>query len=118
MPRLNQQLLAVLLGLHLAVPSLQARADVVPKLAVAEAPPTTEEVLMNTRPLIRARMRLPDSLQGLTVTRIEAAVDDPARFAVEVQFQGRTPFGLLTTHQARFHMKRSVNRSLWVVTAD
>jgi len=112
--------LAVLLALPLACGTARAGAvpEPSPPAAQARQAPTPEEVLLNTRPLIRARLRLPDSLQGLQVTRIEPTAEDPTRFVVSLAFQGRTPFGRLSSHQARFHMKRSATHGLWVVTAD
>lgn len=83
----------------------------------AAAPPSVEQVLFYTRPLVKARLRLPTSLQDFAVLSIAPTADDAARFAVEVQFKARTPFGAVTEHRARFHMKATTGGKGWVVTA-
>lgn len=85
---------------------------------VFSAAPTLAEVEYYTRPLIRARLRIPDSLQGFVVTLVSPMADDAARFEVEVRFRARTPFGGITGHSARFRMKRAASPGLWVVTAE
>lgn len=86
---------------------------------IAAVAPTTAEVLFYTRPLVQARLRLPESLHAFAVTSVQPATDDPARFEVEVRFRARTPFGSITAHQARFAMKRTAsNHKLWIVTAE
>lgn len=81
-------------------------------------PPTVAEVIDNTRPLIRARLRLPDSLRDVTVTSIAPSADDPQRYAVALRFKARTPFGAITEHQAYFSFKRSSGRGLWIITSE
>jgi len=83
----------------------------------APAPPSAEVVAFYTRPLVKARLRLPDSLQDYTVHSIVPTTEDPARFAVHVQFKARTPFGAVTEHSAKFLMKATVSGRAWVVTA-
>lgn len=84
----------------------------------APAPPSTEVVALYTRPLIKARLRLPDSLRDYTVQSITPTADDPARFAVQVRFKARTPFGAVTEHTAKFLMKVTASGKAWVVTAE
>lgn len=86
--------------------------------AVAQAaPPTTAVVEFYTRPLVKARLRIPDSLRDYRVAAITPSTDDPSRFEVEVHFQARTPFGGTTAHSARFQMKRAAREGGWIVTA-
>ncbi|WP_148044716.1 hypothetical protein [Stagnimonas aquatica] len=82
-----------------------------------EAPPEIPVVVFYTRPLVKARLRIPDSLQNYTVTAIAPLADDPGRFDVEVHFEARTPFGGTTAHRARFQMKRAAVEGEWIVTA-
>lgn len=81
------------------------------------APPTPTVAAFYTRPLVKARLRIPDSLQDYRVASIQPSADDPARFEIEVQFQARTPFGGITAHSARFQMKRMASAEQWIVTA-
>ena len=83
----------------------------------APAPPGPDVVAFYTRPLVKARLRLPDSLQNYTVQSITPTADDPARFAVQVQFKARTPFGAVTEHTATYLMKATASGKAWVVTA-
>lgn len=87
-------------------------------MAVQGAPPTTEVAAFYTRPLVKARLRVPQSLQDYTVASITPAKDDPTRFDIEVQFKARTPFGAITSHSARFQMKRVASTADWIVTAQ
>ncbi len=80
--------------------------------------PTTAEVLFYTRPLVKARLRMPESLQQFSVVTVQPTPDDAFRFAVMVRFRAKTPFGALTEHEARFHMKRTASQKLWIVTAE
>jgi hypothetical protein len=107
-------LLALSLGPAVADPLPPAIAE--SPLPMAEGAPTTDEVQANTRPMVRARLRLPDSLQDFSVAEIAALPDDPTRYAVRVTFKARTPFGALTAHEARFLMKRSSRGTVWIVT--
>lgn len=88
-------------------------------VAALSAAPTTAEVTRYTQPLVRARLRIPDSLQAFVVAAIKPSADDAMRFEVEVRFKAKTPFGAITPHQARFAMKRSRRTpDLWIVTSD
>lgn len=92
-----------------------------PAVVIAEAPPPlapppTELVEFYTRPLVRARLRLPGSLSDYTVVSVRPVADDPGRYDIEVRFRARTPFGGTTAHGARFRMKRADDAS-WIVTA-
>ena len=95
-------------------------AMLVPARASTEAPvaPTVQEAITHTQPLVRARLRLPDSLADFTVTRIEAQRDDATRFDVQLRFKAKAPFGGVTAHEARFVMKRGSTGRFWVVTAE
>lgn len=81
-------------------------------------PPTAQEVRANTLPLVRARLRLPDSLQDFAVAEVAPLPQDPTRFTIRVTFKARTPFGAVTAHEARFTMKRSASRAVWITTAQ
>ncbi|MDP3859861.1 MAG: hypothetical protein Q8Q73_19035 [Stagnimonas sp.] len=85
--------------------------------AAQAVPPTAAVVDYYTRPLIKARLRIPDSLRDYRVTAITRSTDDPSRFEVEVHFLARTPFGGTTAHSARFQMKRAATDGEWIVTA-
>ncbi len=82
------------------------------------AAPTSAEVIAYTQPLVRARLRIPDSLQAFAVSSIAPEPADPARHVVTVRFRARTPFGQITEHSARFRMKRSASGTVWIITAD
>ncbi len=106
----------------LALVAVPARAApvAVPDAVIVDAPaaPSPSEAEFYTRPLVRARLRLPDSLQDYRIVRLAPTVDDPERFEVEVQFRARTPFGGLTAHRAHFRMKRAASGQGWIVTAQ
>jgi len=87
-------------------------------VAAQEAAPSAEIAAFYTRPLVRARLRVPASLQDYTVTAIAPSTDDPTRFDVDVHFKARTPFGATTAHSARFQMKRAAVTADWIVTAQ
>ena len=70
-----------------------------------------------TRPLLRARLRLPDSLRDVVVTQVEPDAQDPQRFLVRIAFQAQTPFGAVTPHEAWFYFRPATQRGDWVVTA-
>lgn len=80
--------------------------------------PTTAEVERYTRPLVKARLRIPDSLHGFVVTKVAPMVNELSRFEVEVRFRARTPFGVITEHSARFRMKQASGKGEWIVTAE
>lgn len=84
----------------------------------ASAAPTTTDVLANTIPLIRPRLRVPKSLHQVTVVSVKPTADDPERFLVEVSFRATSPFGATAEHRAKFRMKRSANKQFWIVTAE
>lgn len=107
-------LLALCIGTAAAAPLAAAR----PQAAQQYAPPSIEQVLFYTRPLIKARLRLPSSLQDFTVLDIAPTADDPARFAVQLRFKARSPFGAVTEHRAGFHMKATQSGKAWVVTTE
>ncbi len=92
------------------------RAQASPLVAPTLAPPTMEEVRFYTQPLVRARLRLPDSLRDFAVMQIAPTTDDPARFAVTLQFKAKAPFGGITQHTTDFLMKRSSSGKVWLVT--
>lgn len=85
--------------------------------ATLASPPTPAVVEYYTRPMVRARLRLPDSLAGYTVARIEPVAGEPGRWEVEVRFSARTPFGGVTAHNAVFRMRHAAVADAWVVTA-
>lgn len=103
----------LLLALLPATPAANADAAVV----AAAVAPTAAEAEYYTRPLVRARLRVPDSLQDYRVASLRPSADDPSRFEVEVQFRARTPFGGMSAHSARFRMKRAAAGGGWIVTA-
>lgn len=108
----------LLLGLMLVPIRLLARQAAEPTTeAVDAAAPTAEVAAFYTRPLVRARLRVPQSLQDYTVASITPSRDDSTRFDVEVRFKARTPFGAITSHSARFQMKRAPSTADWIVTA-
>lgn len=80
-------------------------------------PPTPAVVEYYTRPMVRARLRLPDSLAGYAVARIEPLAGEPGRWEVEVRFSARTPFGGVTEHSAVFRMRHAAEADAWIVTA-
>ncbi len=92
--------------------------DAPPESAVerAAAPPSATTAEYYTRPLVRARLRIPGSLRDYTVAAITPSAEDPTRFDVLVKFAARTPFGATTAHEARFQMKEGLGGS-WIVTA-
>lgn len=108
-------LIAVLL---LVMPLAQAVTEAVPMVQLVTAAPTTTEVERYTRPMVRARLRIPDSLQGFVVATVAPMTSDVSRFEVEVRFRARTPFGAITEHSARFRMKPASRRGEWIVTAE
>ena len=69
-----------------------------------------------TRPQIKARLRLPDSLQGFAVGAIQPVAGEPGRYAVIVRFKGKAPFGGITAHSAEFWMQRAAIPGHWIVT--
>jgi len=103
----HRRWLAALLGLGLALTA-----------AASPAPPSEATVRHYTVPLIKARLRLPESLQDLQITHLAPTADDPARFTVRLSFKAKTPFGSLTPHSAAFLMKRGASGRFWVVTAE
>lgn len=108
-------LLLALLPAMLAVAAEPAAIADEAALATSAAP-TLAEAEYYTRPLVRARLRLPDSLQDYRVASLLPSADDPSRFEVEVQFRARTPFGGVSAHSARFQMRRAAAGG-WIVTA-
>jgi hypothetical protein len=98
-------------------PALPTAAHESTPAANAAVPPTAQEVRASTEALVRARLRLPESLRDFTVASIAALPEDPTRFAVHLTFKARTPFGAVTGHEARFLMKRSRSGRVWIVTA-
>ena len=102
----------------LSASSLEAQGSEPPMEAARVAAPTTEVAAYYTRPLVKARLRVPQSLQDYTVASITPARDDPTRFDVEVHFKARTPFGAITAHSARFQMKRAASVADWIVSAQ
>ncbi|MDO9451659.1 MAG: hypothetical protein Q7J29_02245 [Stagnimonas sp.] len=97
---------------------LHAHAAATDATQSASAAPTTADVLANTIPLIRPRLRVPKSLHQVVVVTIQPTADDPERFQVEVSFRATSPFGATAEHRAKFHMKRSASGQFWIVTAD
>jgi hypothetical protein len=80
-------------------------------------PPSAAVILRWTRPLLRARLRLPDSLQSVVVGSVQRDARDPQRFLVLVRFAAQTPFGAITPHQAWFYFRPAARSGDWVVTA-
>ena len=118
-PGARMSLAAAVLAVALAAtpaspPATPARAPAI----ADEAPPTAQEVRANTLPLVRARLRLPDSLQDFAVAEVAPTAQDSARFVIRVTFKARTPFGSVTAHEARFAMKRSASKAVWNTTAQ
>lgn len=74
--------------------------------------------MRHTRPFIRSRLRLPESLHQVSVPLIQPAADDPAAFEVRVRFHARSPFGATTQHELRYRLKRAQQGDVWIVTAD
>lgn len=107
---------ALIAALSLMLLALPARTAAEPP--PAPAAPTVAEAEFYTRPLVRARLRLPDSLQGFAVNAIKRETGDASRFEVEVRFRAKTPFGGITEHTAQFRMKRTASKNLWIVTAE
>lgn len=107
MLRANTLLIAVLLATAVQAAGLPP-----------SAPPTSALVEYYTRPMVRARLRLPDSLAGYTVARIDPVAGEPGRWEVEVRFSARAPFGGVTAHQAVFRMRRAAEADAWIVTAQ
>lgn len=101
-------LLSPLLGLRAEPPPAEAQT--------LEGPPAVTVVDYYTRPLVRARLRVPDSLSDYRVESILPSPDDPLRYDIEVSFRARTPFGGMTAHGARFRMRRAEGGG-WIVTA-
>lgn len=95
----------------------QTTSTIAPARAAATAGPTPAEVARFTEPLIRPRLRIPDSLHALVVDEIRPAAEDASRFEVRVRFRARTPFGATTENRARFSMKRASGDAGWIVTA-
>jgi hypothetical protein len=117
---------ALLLALVATVPAIAASAvgatPAPTKPAVvapdsSRAPPTDDVVLHYTQPLVRARLRLPNSLKDYRIEAITPVQDDPGRFEVRVRFKAETPFGATTEHEARFSMRQAAVPGLWIVTA-
>ena len=81
------------------------------------AAPTIAEVEFYTRPLVKARLRIPESLHSFAVTAITPLCDDPSRFEVAVRFRARTPFGGVTEYSTRFQMKPASSKGVWITTA-
>lgn len=108
-----------MLALLPAMPALAAgpAANADAAAVAAAVAPTAAEAEYYTRPLVRARLRVPDSLQDYRVASLRPSADDPSRFEVEVQFRARTPFGGMSAHSARFRMKRAAAGGGWIVTA-
>ena len=100
-------------------PIAKAAAETAPSTLRPGAAPTRAEVMFYTQPLVKARLRAPDSLHAFAITGIAASADDPLRFEVQVRFRAKTPFGAITEHSARFHMKRSTSsQNIWIVTSE
>ncbi len=98
-------------------PSPGLRAESPPSEAHAvEGPPSVTVADYYTRPLVRARLRVPDSLSDYRVESIRPSPDDPLRYDIAVRFRARTPFGGLTAHSAQFRMRRA-EAGGWIVTA-
>ena len=113
--RRSHRALIAALWFLLLPPLAQAATEPLP---TGPAAPTVAEVEFYTRPLVKARLRIPDSLQGFLVTTIKPEVGDASRFEVEVQFRAKTPFGGVTEHTARFRMKQTSRKNLWIVIAE
>lgn len=96
----------------------QAATGTVPIAEHSSVAPTTADVERYTRPLVKARLRIPDSLHGFVVTKVVPMVNEPSRFEVEVRFRARTPFGVITEQSARFRMKKASGQGAWIVTAE
>lgn len=93
------------------------RAEPPPSAAQAfEGPPSVTVADYYTRPLVRARLRVPDSLSDYRVESVLPSADDPQRYDIEVGFRARTPFGGMTAHRAQFRMRRAEGGG-WIVTA-
>ena len=105
-------------GRRVAIAALLLLLPLAAARATAPVPPTPAEVGYYTKPLVKARLRLPESLQDFAVSGVQPMADDPSRFLVTVQFKARTPFGGLTEHSARFKMKQAARKTFWIVTAD
>lgn len=86
--------------------------------SAASRAPTAAEAVQYTRPLVRARLRLPESLKDYTVAAIVPVPEDPDRYAVTVRFRARTPFGAETAHEAGFRLRAAADGQGWIVTAD
>lgn len=84
---------------------------------VAVAPPPDDAVVRHyTQPLLRARLRLPNSLKDYRIDAITPVPDDPGRYEVRVRFSADTPFGATTEHEARFWMKAAAIPGQWIIT--
>lgn len=116
-PALRRHALLMALCLGMA-PAASLVAAATPQVTRQPTAPSIEQVLFYTRPLVKARLRLPDSLQDFTVLGIAPTADDPARFAVQLRFKAKSPFGAVTEHRAGFHMKATRSGRAWVVTAS
>ena len=116
--KLIARLMIICTLLVLAMPLAQAATNALTNAVVPSAKPTATEVEHYTRPLVRARLRLPDSLHSFVVTTVTPVTSDPSRFAVEVRFRASTPFGAITEHSARFQMKRASSMASWIVTVE
>ena len=64
------------------------------------------------------RTTVPQQMYFDSFISTDLVAQDPARFAVEVRFRAKTPFGGITEHRARFQMKRASVAGVWIVTAD
>lgn len=121
-PVATKSRLAVVTALLLSLGLPQVQAVQAPPTAAravtVRAPPSVDVVRYYTQPMIRARLRLPESLRDFVVTQIAPTADDPARFLVTLQFKAKAPFGGYTQHRACFHMKQASGSDSWVVTAD
>lgn len=104
--------------LSLLMPLAKAATETAPIAENSGSAPTTAEVEHYTRPLVKARLRIPDSLHNFAVTTVAPTANDPSRFAVVVRFRARTPFGAITEHSARFQMKQAFSKGAWIVTAE
>lgn len=85
--------------------------------APSAPPPPLSVVEFYTRPLVRARLRAPDSLRDYQIASLVPSADDPQRFEVEVRFRAQTPFGAITAHSARFQFRQGAPGAGWMVTA-
>lgn len=86
--------------------------------STAATPPSVSTAGFYIRQLIKARLRVPESLKDFSVSEIAPSANAVGRFNVTVTFQARSPFGSYTAHSASYQMKRASSGNVWIVTAQ